>query len=239
MGFLDSVGDIAGGAIGGVANYFGQRSANTANRNINRENNVFNERQAKLQRDFEERMSNTSYQRAIADMKKAGINPMLLAAKGGAGASTPPGASASSQSPAAQQSTLSGFGHLTSSAVQLRMMQASLDKLAADTDLSKSQATAAKSLAVLNGANAITSAQQAANMSEQNKILSRKSDFDQSGYGKFLYGVNETVNAASGLIGLVGDASRSITSGRSASTYTDTIHPSTGEVKKTTRTYRK
>jgi len=52
--------------------------------------NRSNARQARANRDFQERMSNTSYQRAVADMKKAGINPMLAAKVGGA--STPAGA---------------------------------------------------------------------------------------------------------------------------------------------------
>jgi hypothetical protein len=53
----------------------------------------FDSHQAYLNREFQERMSNTSYQRAVEDLNKAGLSPMLAYSKGGA--STPGGATAS------------------------------------------------------------------------------------------------------------------------------------------------
>lgn len=49
-------------------------------------------REAKKNRDFQKMMSNTSYQRGMKDMRKAGLNPILAYQKGGA--STPAGSAA-------------------------------------------------------------------------------------------------------------------------------------------------
>lgn len=59
----------------------------------------FNAEQAAIQRDWQERMANTVYQRSVADMRKAGINPVLAASFGLSSANVGTGATASMSSP--------------------------------------------------------------------------------------------------------------------------------------------
>lgn len=66
------------------------------NRNFNAEQaeklNTFNAQEAQKNRDFQERMSNTAYQRALADLKGTGLNPYAVL---GVGSSSPSGSAAS------------------------------------------------------------------------------------------------------------------------------------------------
>lgn len=68
---------------------------------------ALNEHHADDQANFQERMSNTAYQRSVADMKAAGINPILAAKVGGA--STPSGSQMDTTMPDAVHSAVSAY----------------------------------------------------------------------------------------------------------------------------------
>lgn len=77
LGMLGAGMGAAGAMAGGVLDWMGTNSTNATNVKLAREN-----------RQWEQMMSNTAYQRATADMKAAGLNPALMFSHGSA-ADTP------------------------------------------------------------------------------------------------------------------------------------------------------
>ena len=130
MGFFDKVkdafsgatGDIVGSVIDAGADYLAQKEGSRDTQRLTRQ-----------QMAFQERMSNTAHQRQVADLKAAGLNPILSAKLGGA--SSPAGASA-----AIRHSAKDVFGAATQRRLireQVKQATANIGKTKQETQTSK------------------------------------------------------------------------------------------------------
>lgn len=122
----------SGSGIGGYADFWTNLVGYGLNASGARRQRNWDARQAQLNRDFQERMSNTAVQRRMADMAAAGMNPVLAARFD---ASTPAGSMAHA-APNIQAAGLAGAAtaqQIRTQAAQLKNIKAQNEKIKAET----------------------------------------------------------------------------------------------------------
>ena len=105
------------GIVGSFIDAKSQKATNETNMAIADKTTEANMAEAERNRQFQEKMSNTAYQRGVKDLEAAGLNPMLAYSQGGA--SSPSGSTAQAQGSRVEATRLGeGLKNTISSAME-------------------------------------------------------------------------------------------------------------------------
>lgn len=142
---LASTGDLPGGSYtyhfgdlltGNYASGIASDKEYLRNAALQLQTQEYNSAEAEKQRQYETDMSNTSYQRAAADLEAAGFNKALLVMNGGSnGASTPSGDSASSSASRVNAQNTKGLGSILAKVASLCVSAYAVGSLGASSFL--------------------------------------------------------------------------------------------------------
>lgn len=198
-------------------------AANSTNLQIARENTA-----------FQERMSNSAYQRAMADMKKAGLNPMLAFSQGGA--SSPSGSTATMQSAPVQTPNYQDpLGPAVSSAVDTHLRSKTLAQAAEQIGINQANSTAEIAMKAAQTAATVTSAQKTAKETEILNARAKKEELEGRFYGsdsgKTMYYLQKINEAAGGSLDTLNSAKELINPFKfSPQKLRQKLNPKTGEI---------
>lgn len=123
----------------------------------------FNRQEARRQRDWQERMSNTAHQREVEDLISAGLNPLLSA---NTGATTPSGAKSESPNVAGKGVSAMQAGRLMRAQEKLAAASAGNQDSQAELNEAKTEVLAPAAGAGEAGGSLISTAKEAASKSE-------------------------------------------------------------------------
>jgi polyhydroxyalkanoate synthesis regulator phasin len=136
--------------------------------------NIFGQKEARKNRQFQAGMRATQYQTAVQDLRAANLNPMLAYSQGGAG------------TPSGSQATTSGNpGEAAiSNALMAKRLKADVDKIQSDINVNEQTISTAKAVAQRENTQALLNRATTAGVLSDNELRKFKGDL--------MKGINES-----------------------------------------------